>query len=347
MENNLKDLKSMTYDEIEEFVISLGEKRYRAQQIYKFIVNGINDFSEMNNIPKSLREKLSLVSELKKVNIYKKLESKIDGTLKYLMELNDKNIVETVLMRYKHGNTICISTQVGCRMGCTFCASTIGGLVRNLTAGEMIGQIIAVQNDIGERISNIVLMGAGEPFDNFENLKRFLVLVHDEKGINIGYRNITISTCGIVPKIYELAELNIPVNLAISLHQSNQDDRKRIMPIANKYNIKELIDAAKFYSKKTKRRITYEYALIDGVNNDDKTAYNLINLLKNTPLSHVNIIPVNSVDENSFKRPSEKSIKRFLDLLSKNNIQATVRRELGSDISGACGQLRRSVIEEV
>lgn len=340
------DLKSLTFNELEDIILKTGEKKYRAQQIYPEIFKGIDSVEEINNIPKSLKQSLGEFAYISKSNIYKKLESKIDGTKKYLIQLDDDNIIETVLMKYEHGNSICISTQVGCRMGCKFCASTIDGLIRNLTAGEMIGQIVSVQKDIGERISNIVLMGSGEPLDNFENLLKFLKAVHDDRGLNIGYRHITVSTSGLVNRINQLAELNIPINLAISLHQTKQKQREEIMPIANKFSIEELINSAKNYSKKTKRRVTYEYALIDNVNNDEKTAMELAKLLKNT-LSHVNLIPVNTVKENSFKKPSKDSVYAFQNILKKNKIEATVRRELGSDISGACGQLRRSTMSEV
>ena len=341
-----KDIKSMTHQELIDFIISLGDKKYRADQIYPLIAKGLESTDDVPNIPKALKEKLSEVSYISRAKIYKKLQSKLDATAKYLIELDDKNVIETVFMKYKHGNSICISTQVGCRMGCKFCASGIDGLERNLTAGEMLGQIITVQKDIGERIANVVLMGAGEPLDNLDNVIQFLELVHEEKGLNIGYRHITISTSGLVNGINRLTELDLPINLAISLHQTNQEKRREIMPIANKYSIDELIASAKNYAVKTKRRVTYEYALIDGVNNDRQTAQALVKLLKNS-LSHVNLIPVNTVEGNGFKRPSEESIKEFLKILTKNGIEATVRRELGRDISGACGQLKRSVVSEV
>lgn len=341
-----KDIKSMAHQELIDFIISLGDKKYRADQIYPLIAKGLESTDDVPNIPKSLKEKLSEVSYISKAKIYKKLQSKLDATAKYLIELDDGNVIETVFMKYKHGNSICISTQVGCRMGCKFCASGIDGLERNLTAGEMLGQIITVQKDIGERIANVVLMGAGEPLDNLDNVIKFLELVHEEKGLNIGYRHITISTSGLVNGINRLTELDLPINLAISLHQTNQEKRREIMPIANKYSIDELIASAKNYAVKTKRRVTYEYALIDGVNNDKQTAQALVKLLKNS-LSHVNLIPVNTVEGNGFKRPSEESIKEFLKILTKNGIEATVRRELGRDISGACGQLKRSVVSEV
>lgn len=338
------DIKSLNLEELKALILGLEEPKYRAEQIYPFIAKGIESLDDIPNIPKKLKEKLNEVSYISKASIYKKLESKEDETKKYLIELEDGNIVETVLMKYKHGLSICISTQVGCRMGCKFCASTIDGLVRNLTPGEILGQIITVQKDAGERISNVVIMGSGEPFDNMENLEKFFELVHEEKGLNIGYRHITVSTCGLVPQIKRLAELEIPVNLAISLHQTEQSKRQEIMPVGKSYSIKELISAAKEYSKITKRRVTYEYALISGVNDNAETALELVKLLKGT-LSHVNIIPVNEIVENDFKRPNIKKVRAFQEILVKNNIEATIRRELGKDISGACGQLRRSSIK--
>ena len=339
----LKDLRAMEYDDVLELVLELDEKKYRAEQIYSFIYKNVENIDDIKIIPKDFREKLKEKAYISTTKIYKKFESKLDRTIKYLIELEDGNIIEAVLMRYKFGNSLCLSTQVGCRMGCKFCASTIDGLERNLSAGEMIGEILTIQKDIGEKINNIVMMGAGEPLDNFENVKKFFYIVHSDKGLNMGYRHITVSTCGIVDKIYKLADLNLPINLAISLHQTKQEKRKEIMPIANKFDIDKLIESAKYYSKKTKRRITYEYALIEGINNDKKTAWDLSKLLKGT-LSHVNLIPVNTVESNSFRRPSKESIKNFMSILQDNGIQVTVRRELGSDISGACGQLKRHVI---
>jgi len=340
------DIKNLTGEEVKALIISIDEPKYRAEQIYSFISKGIESIDEIPNVPKKLKEKLNEVAYISKAKIYQKLESKEDETKKYLIELDDGNIVETVLMKYKHGLSICISTQVGCRMGCKFCASTIDGLVRNLTPGEILGQIISVQKDAGERISNVVIMGSGEPFDNMENLEKFFELVHEEQGLNIGYRHITVSTCGLVPQINRLAELEIPVNLAISLHQTNQQKRQEIMPVGKKYTISELIKAAKSYSRTTKRRVTYEYALISGVNDNHDAAMELVKLLKGS-LSHVNIIPVNEIKENDFKRPDMKKVRDFQSFLIKNNIEATIRRELGKDISGACGQLRRSIVTKV
>lgn len=338
------DLKSLTLEETKHLIIGIEEPKYRAEQIFGFVTKGYESIEDIPNIPKNLKEKLNTVSYISRASIYQKLESKEDETKKYLIELEDGNIVETVLMKYKHGYSICISTQVGCRMGCKFCASTIDGLERNLSSGEILGQIITVQKDIGERISNVVLMGAGEPFDNMDNLEKFFELIHEEKGLNIGYRHITVSTCGLVNGIERLAKLDIPVNLAISLHQTEQERRVEIMPVSKKYSIEELIKAANKYANTTKRRVTYEYALISGVNDNKETAISLVKLLKGT-LCHVNLIPVNEVKENDFKRPNMASIKEFQQILVKNKIEATIRRELGKDISGACGQLRRSVIK--
>lgn len=336
------DLKSMKFNELEDMIVSLGEKKFRAAQIYPNIFKNIKSIDDINNIPKSLKEKLSDHVYISDCSIYQKLESKIDDTKKYLLELDDKNIVEAVLMKYKHGYSICISSQVGCRMGCSFCASTIDGLVRDLTAGEMIAQIMAVQADIGERISNVVIMGSGEPFDNYDNLIRFLEVVHQALGLNIGYRHITVSTCGIVPKIYELAKLDIPVNLAISLHETDSDKRLLIMPVEKAYNMESVIKAARHYADTTKRRVTFEFAVIKGINDSKESALKLAKLLRGI-MCHVNIIPVNPVKETSYKRPDEDSLYLFQKVLKENNINATIRREMGKDINGACGQLRRSV----
>ena len=275
------------------------------------------------------------------VEVYK---SELDGTEKFLLGFSDGNLIESVLMRYKHGNSICISTQVGCRMGCKFCASTIEGRVRNLTTGEILSEVIAVQNYIGERISNIVLMGSGEPLDNYDNVVKFLEIVSADYGLNIGQRHITLSTCGIVPKIYELADKELSITLAISLHAFSDEKRKEIMPIANKYTISELLEACRYYLNKTKRRITFEYALVKDVNDGMEDAKALGKLLSGM-LCHVNLIPVNEIKENSFKRSSKKAIDDFSEILRNNGIEVTTRREMGSDINAACGQLRRSYIE--
>lgn len=337
------DLRSMEYYEVEEVVLNLGEKKYRAKQIYNFLAKGVSSIDEMYTLSKDFREKLKERYYICKTDIYHKLESNLDGTRKYLIELGDGNLIETVLMIYKNGHSICLSTQVGCRMGCKFCASTVDGLVRNLTPGEIIGQMITVQKDLGERIANIVIMGSGEPFDNFDNLVKFLKLVHEDYGLQIGYRHITISTCGLVPKIREMEKLGIPINLAISLHQVEQNKREEIMPIAKVYDIEELIEAGKHYANVTKRRVTYEYALIEGVTDSLEEAHKLGSLLKGS-LSLINLIPINPIKEKSFKKPNLKRVQAFQKVLLNYHIITTVRRELGSDINGACGQLRRDVI---
>lgn len=335
-----KALKNLTEAEMKEFMKEIGEKPFRGTQIYSWIYKGAKTFDDMKNIPKSLREKLEEVSYIGNIEMELKLESKDGKTKKYLFLLNDGNIIETVMMDYDSRVTVCVSNQVGCRMGCRFCASTMDGLVRNLEPWEILDQIMKIQEDTGKRVSNLVLMGSGEPLDNYDNTKQFLKIINDENGLNIGYRHITLSTCGIVPKIYELADLEIPINLAISLHSPYDDKRAEIMPVANKYSIKEIMDACRYYIKKTNRRVTFEYSLIKGVNDSKKEAESLANLLKGM-LCHVNLIPINEVDERDFKKPDKAFIYKFRDYLEERNIPATVRISMGSDISGACGQLRR------
>lgn len=337
---NKKALKNFTEAEMKEFMKEIGEKAFRGTQVYSWIYKGAKTFDDMKNIPKSLREKLEEVSYIGNIDIELKLESKDGKTKKYLFLLNDGNIIETVMMDYDSRVTVCVSNQVGCRMGCRFCASTMDGLVRNLEPWEILDQIMKIQEDTGKRVSNLVLMGSGEPLDNYDNTKQFLKIVNDENGLNIGYRHITLSTCGIVPKIYELADLEIPINLAISLHSPYDDKRKEIMPVANKYSINEILDACRYYIKKTNRRVTFEYSLIKDVNDGKKEAEALAALLKGM-LCHVNLIPINEVDERDFKKPDKAFIYKFRDYLEERNIPATVRISMGSDISGACGQLRR------
>ena len=337
---NKKALKNFTEAEMKEFMKEIGEKAFRGTQVYSWIYKGAKTFEDMKNIPKSLREKLEEVSYIGNIDIELKLESKDGKTKKYLFLLNDGNIIETVMMDYDSRVTVCVSNQVGCRMGCRFCASTMDGLVRNLEPWEILDQIMKIQEDTGKRVSNLVLMGSGEPLDNYDNTKQFLKIVNDENGLNIGYRHITLSTCGIVPKIYELADLEIPINLAISLHSPYDEKRKEIMPVANKYSIKEILDACRYYIKKTNRRVTFEYSLIKDVNDGKKEAEALASLLKGM-LCHVNLIPINEVDERDFKKPDKAFIYKFRDYLEERNIPATVRISMGSDISGACGQLRR------
>ena len=335
------DIKSLNQKELTAFIESLGEKAFRAKQIYQWIhEKQVDSFDEMTNISKklieSLKEKTYLTSLVKEeVQI-----SKLDGTRKYLFLLEDGNVIESVLMRYKHGNSVCISSQVGCRMGCRFCASTLDGLVRGLTAGEMLDQIYKIGKDIGERISNVVVMGTGEPLDNYDNLLKFIELLTDEHGINISQRNLTVSTCGIVPRMRELADENLAITLALSLHASNQSKRLELMPVANKYDIKEVVDACKYYFEQTGRRITFEYSLVGGVNDTDEDAKELIQLIKGINC-HVNLIPVNPIKERDYVQSNAKVIENFKNKLEKGGINATVRREMGRDIDGACGQLRK------
>lgn len=340
METKKVALKNFTEEQLKEFMKTIGEKSFRGSQVFTWIYKGAKSFDDMNNIPKSLREKLEEVSYIGNIDIELKLESKVDGTKKYLFLLNDGNIIETVMMNYDSRVTVCVSNQVGCRMGCKFCASTIDGLLRNLEPWEILDQVIKIQEDTGKRVSNIVLMGSGEPLDNFENTKQFLKIINEKNGLNIGYRHITLSTCGIVPKIYELADLEIPINLALSLHSPYDEGRKEIMPVANAYSIKDILDACRYYIKKTNRRVTFEYSLIKGVNDSENEASSLAKLLKGM-LCHVNLIPINAVEEREYEKPDKSFIYKFRDSLEKNNIPATVRTSMGSDISGACGQLRR------
>lgn len=333
-------LKNLTEEEMKEFILSIGEKKFRAKQIFSWIYKNVRDFDEMKNIPKSLRDKLREKSIIGNMDIDLRLDSKIDKTKKYLFLLNDGNIIETVAMEYEDRITVCVSNQVGCRMGCRFCASTIDGLERNLEAWEILDQIMKVQEDLGKRVSNIVMMGSGEPLDNFENTKRFLKLVNEESGLNIGYRHITLSTCGLVDKMMDLADLELPINIAISLHSPFDDERQKIMPVANKYSIEEIIDACNYYISKTNRRVTFEYSLIKDTNDSEKEAKRLVELLRGM-LCHVNLIPINPIEERDFEKPDMEYINRFKNYLDKKNIPVTIRNSMGSDISGACGQLRR------
>lgn len=338
------DLKDFEYTELEAYMERLGEKKYRAAQIFRWLHEGVISYAQMTDIGKTLRARLEEETYVSTLAIEQKLVSKVDGTVKYLFRLPDGNCIESVVMRYIHGLTICISSQVGCRMGCRFCASTIGGLYRSLTAGEILNQVIFAEKDMGERISNIVLMGIGEPLDNYDNVIKFLHNVNHEKGKNIGYRHITLSTCGIVPGIYALADEGLPITLTISLHAPNDDIRNTIMPVNRKYPISELIPACRYYVNKTGRRISFEYSLIKGVNDSAANAAELAALVK--PLAaHVNIIPVNKVEERSYKHGSRNEINSFRDRLTAGGVNATVRRELGADISASCGQLRKKTIE--
>ena len=340
--NDKADLYSMTLAETADFLKSIGEPTFRAKQIAAWLALG-TPIDEMSNLSKALREKLKAITVDTLPKVEEKLVSKIDGTVKYLFSLYDGSKIESVFMRYKHGNTLCISSQVGCLMWCKFCASTIGGKLRNLLPSEMLGQIIAAQRDTGERISNIVMMGIGEPLDNYDNVIRFLELVNREDGLNIGYRHISLSTCGIVPKIKELAGVELPITLSISLHASSDE----IMPINKKWNIAELLSACRYYYERTGRRISFEYTLISGKNDTEADARELAKLLKNAfrgsgaPL-HVNLIRVNPVTETGFSAGSEESANLFAQTLNDMGVVATVRRRLGADVNAACGQLRRN-----
>lgn len=336
----------MTLEELETYVVSLGEKKFRAKQLYEWMHKKLaRDFDEMGNLPKALKQKITGDAGMLSVKEVERLTSKIDGTAKFLFELYDGSIIESVLMKYKHGNSVCISSQAGCRMGCRFCASTIGGLTRSLEPSEMLDQIYHIQKVTGERVSNVVVMGTGEPMDNFDNLLRFLELLTNEKGLNISQRNVTVSTCGLVPRIYELAEKKMQITLAISLHSPNDEMRRELMPIANRYSIQELMDACDAYIQATNRRITFEYSLVKGVNDRPEHARMLIDLLKGK-LCHVNLIPVNPIDERDYEQSTKESIYEFQHMLEKQHIRATVRREMGRDINAACGQLRKRYAEQ-
>ncbi len=335
------DIKSLSLDELKTEVVKLGEKPYRAKQLYEWMhVKLARSYGEMTNLPKDLREKLSEDYEyisLKEVTVQ---TSGLDGTKRYLFELADGNLVESVWMQYHHGNSVCISSQVGCRMGCRFCASTLDGLERNLTPSEMLDQIYAISRSTGERVSNVVVMGTGEPLDNYDNLLRFIHMVTDENGLNISQRNITVSTCGIVEHMRRLADQKLQITLALSLHGSTQEKRRELMPVANRYDISEVIDACRYYFDQTGRRVTFEYSLVGGVNDTDEDAENLCRLIDGLNC-HVNLIPVNPIKERDYVGSERKDVLRFQKKLEKRHINATIRREMGRDIDGACGQLRR------
>ena len=338
----LKDIRSLNFEELSAVIGELGFPSFRAKQVYSWIHQKcVFSFDEMKNIPKDLRNALSQNYEFYNCEINTKLVSKIDDTVKYLFTLNDSEYVECVIMKYKYGYTVCISTQVGCKMGCRFCASAIGGFVRHLTAGEMLSEIYKAQNDLNIKINHIVLMGTGEPFDNYDNVMRFLELITDENGQNISMRHISLSTCGIVPKIYELADKKLGLTLSVSLHAPNDEIRNKSMPVNSKYNIDEVLKACRYYAETTSRRISFEYAMIKGVNDSDECAVELSQKLKGM-LCHVNLIPVNNVRERDYIKSTVERQKQFIDILSKFGINATVRRTLGSDINASCGQLRAS-----
>lgn len=345
--NEKKDLKSCSFEEIAEEMKSIGEKAFRGKQIYEWLHKKlVSDFDEMSNLSKDLREKLKEQYVLPGVQMVDSRTSKDGETTKYLFRLHDDRVIESVLMKYHHGNSVCISSQVGCRMGCKFCASTLGGLERNLTASEMLSQIYEIQRLSGERVSNVVVMGTGEPFDNFDNLLKFIQILTDEHGLNISQRNITVSTCGLVPKIKELAEKQLQITLAISLHAPNDELRRTLMPVANKYSVKEIMEACHYYYDKTGRRITFEYSLVEGSNDGEREARELCQLIKGLNC-HVNLIPVNPIKERNFRHSSMQFIQKFKNILEKNRINVTIRREMGADIDAACGQLRKSYMDDM
>ena len=339
------DIRSLTQEEMKAFVTEIGEKPFRGKQIYQWLhEKQVTSFDEMTNLSAKLRERLKetcTLTVLKEVTVQ---TSALDGTKKYLFELEDGNMVESVLMRYHHRNSVCISSQAGCRMGCKFCASTLDGLVRGLTPAEMLEQIYRIGADIGERISNVVVMGTGEPLDNYENLLKFIHILTEEGGLHISQRNLTVSTCGIVPKIRQLADEKLQITLALSLHASTQEKREQIMPVAKAYDLTQVLDACKYYFEQTGRRISFEYSLIAGVNDSAEDVRNLSSLLRGMNC-HVNLIPVNPIKERDFSQPDTKAVREFQNKLEKCGINVTIRREMGRDIDGACGQLRKRYAE--
>lgn len=331
---------SMNLAEITDLISQLGEPKFRAKQVFKWLISGISSFDEMTNIPKCLRDKLNEIGYIATVTIEQKFVSEIDGTVKYLYKLYDGEFIESVVMKYEHGYTVCISTQIGCRMGCKFCASGIGGLIRSLTASEMLAQVIMAGKDNGVRISNVVMMGMGEPLDNFENSVRFLELVSSNDGLNIGLRHISLSTSGVVKGIDRLAEYNLPITLSVSLHAPTDEIRDTIMPVNKKWKIKDLLNSLKRYQKVTTRRISFEYALIEGVNDSEFCAKKLAEITKGI-MCHINLIPANPVKENDFKKPDRTAVIKFQKCLTNYGLTATIRRTLGADINASCGQLRK------
>jgi 23S rRNA (adenine2503-C2)-methyltransferase len=339
------DIKSLNYDELADYIVSIGEKKFRAAQLYSWMHEKLAcSYDEMTNISDKLKKVLkenTLYTCLVPVRVQ---ESQIDGTKKYLFRLYDGNLIESVFMRYHHGNSVCISSQVGCKMGCRFCASTLNGCVRNLEPSEMLDQIYRIQSLTGERVSNIVIMGSGEPMDNYDNVVKFLGLINSDKGLNISQRNITVSTCGLVPRIKQLAELKLQITLAISLHAPNDELRKTMMPIAYTYSIEQIMDACRYYLSQTARRISFEYSLVKGVNDSPECARQLIKLVHGMNC-HINLIPVNPIKERDYEQSEKNSIHNFKEILEKAGVNVTIRREMGRDIDGACGQLRQNHIE--
>ena len=340
-----RDVASMTLPELENYVREIGEKPFRAKQLYRWMhVQLAASVEEMTNLPKAFRERLASEGGLRSVEPVEVLTSKLDGTRKYLFRLQDGNVIESVLMPYHHGNSVCISSQVGCRMGCVFCASTIGGRVRDLTASEMLGQVYGITRQSGQRVDSVVIMGSGEPLDNYENLVRFIRLITDENGLNLSRRSITVSTCGLVPQMRRFADEDLGVTLALSLHASSQEKREKLMPIARRYALPDVMDACRYYFERTGRRLTFEYSLVAGVNDTQEDAAQLAGLLGGMN-AHVNLIPVNPVRERSFVSPDRGKVEAFQHRLERYQINVTIRREMGRDINGACGQLRRSYLD--
>lgn len=341
-----KDIKSLTLTELKAQMEEMGAKPFRAVQLYEWMHRKLaRGFDEMTNLPLAMRKQCGESYTYTALRIVKVQESAVDGTKKYLFALHDGNVVESVWMRYQHGNSVCISSQVGCRMGCRFCASTLDGLVRNLTPAEMLDQIYAITLETGERVSNVVVMGSGEPLDNYENLLRFLMLLTDENGLHISQRNVTVSTCGLVPMMRKLAQEKLQITLALSLHAATDEKRRELMPIANQYTLAELMEACIFYFEQTGRRITFEYSLVRDVNDMRQDAETLAALLRGQNC-HVNLIPVNPVRERAYVQSDRRAVEGFAKILQERGINATVRRELGRDIDGACGQLRRRFLED-
>lgn len=337
------DLKSMSPEELADYFKELGQPAFRAKQVFQWLSRGVTSFDEMSNLPKALRQTLEEQCYITVPVVERKQVSRLDGTVKYLWRMRDGNCIETVLMRYKHGNTVCVSCQVGCNMGCVFCASTLGGKVRDLAPSEILDQVIFTQKDSGEEISNIVMMGIGEPMDNFDNVLRFLSLVNHPDGLNIGMRHISVSTCGLVKKIDKLAQLGLQLTLSVSLHAPDDETRSRLMPVNRSVGVAQLMETCRRYFETTGRRISYEYAVIDGVNDSDEKADQLAQLLKGQP-GHVNLIPLNNIEESPLK-PSRR-VRQFQQRLESHGITATVRRKLGGDIDASCGQLRKKQLRE-
>lgn len=339
------DIKSLTLEELTEEFKKQGMPAFRAKQVYEWLhVKLVDGFDDMTNLSKELRSTLKEKYPITLLSEVDALHSETDGTIKYLFRLNDNRVIESVLMKYHHGNSVCISSQVGCRMGCKFCASTLGGKERDLLPSEMLDQIYRIQVLSGERVSNVVVMGTGEPLDNYDNLIRFLKILTDSRGLNISARNITVSTCGIPDKIRAFAEEGMSITLALSLHAPNNEIRKKLMPVASKYSLEEVMEAFIYYYEKTGRRLTFEYSLVEGVNDEEEHAKELSRLIKGINC-HVNLIPVNPIKERNYKKSESKKIQIFKNILEKNRINVTIRREMGADINAACGQLRKSYID--